>query len=242
MNCCDYDAIMHYPSGAFSERYKTIITDSVLEIDRDNTLTMEQKESFQNCEYKTYEIIKPVILYRLYGRYRKKPDDYSDQAFGARLGGRYVSTEFAESVIDVKLRLALHPKWANTKMYEAKLLIPPGEIISFGIVAPVKLSTGTVLPGGAEQVLLRSDWPKEWIQGYRRITGRQLQTLPTYWPEEPQEISKGINALYPKMCPQCCCTNVKMLNNDEQFDIIGSKGGKYTMRMKCLNPECEYHW
>lgn len=92
--------------------------------------------------------------------------------------GRFASTEFAESVIDAKLRLALDPKWANTKMYEAKLLIPPNIIISLGIVAPVKLPTGTVLPGGAEQIILPFNWPKEWIQGYRRVSGRQLQSRP----------------------------------------------------------------
>lgn len=68
---------------------------------------------------------KAVVLYRLYGRYQKGPSDPSSQTVGARMRGRFASTEFAESVIDAKLRLALDPKWANTKMYEAKLLIPP---------------------------------------------------------------------------------------------------------------------
>lgn len=242
MNYCDYDAIVHYPPGAFSSQHKTVIVESVIEIEKDKTLSKEQVESFQNCEYKTFQIVKPIVLYRLYGRYQKEPEDGLGHVFGARLGGRYVSTEFAESVIDAKLRLALHPEWANTKMYEAKLLVPPGTRISFGIVASVKLPTGTELPGGAEQILLPPDWPREWIQGYRRVTGRQLQKPPFFWPEEPQEISKGINSLYPKVCPLCCCTNVKMLADDERFDIVGCKGGYYTMRMKCLNPQCEYYW
>lgn len=242
MNYCDYDAIKHYPSGAFSQQYKTNLLDNVVEIEKDTSLNEEQIKSFLDCEYRTYKTQSPVVLYRLFGRYQKEPDDPLARTVGARMRGRFASTEFAESVIDAKMRLALDPRWANTKMYEAKLMVPTNVIISVGIVAPVELPTGTVLPGGADQIMLPFDWPKEWIQGYRRVSGRQLQRPPTYWPDEPQETAMGIDALFPKVCPMCCSSNVKTLCEDEQFDIIGCKGGKYTMLSKCMNPLCEYYW
>ena len=73
MNCCDYDAIVHYPPGSFSSQHKTVIVESVIEIDKDKTLSEKQVASFQNCEYKTFQIVKPIVLYRLYGRYQKEP-------------------------------------------------------------------------------------------------------------------------------------------------------------------------
>ena len=70
------------------------------------------------------------------------------------------------------MRLALDPAWFNTKMYEAKLLIPKDIVISVGIVAQVRLKTETVLSGGADQILLPREWPDSWIVGYRRVTTR----------------------------------------------------------------------
>lgn len=242
MNCCDYDAIEHYAPGTFAGKYKTFLWDSIKETEKDASLGEEQVQSFLNGTYGTYITQKPIVLYRLYGRYQRESENENGSVVGARLGGRFASTEFAESAIDAKLRLALDPKWANTKMYEAKLIVPAGVKISVGIVAPVRLSSGTLLPGGAEQILLPYQWPSAWIQGYRRITGRQLQRVPAYSLKEPPEISAGMKSLYPKVCPMCCGSDVEILPPEKRFDVIGSKGGRYTMQMKCRNPMCGYCW
>lgn len=182
-------------------------------------------------------------MYRLYGRYQKTEHLLTGETVdGAWLKGRFASTEFAESCIDAKMRLALKPEWKNTKMYEAKLLVPEGTEISVGIVASVTLSGGTILPGGAPQIILPKDWSDQWIQGYRHVSGRQLQIEPTFWPNQPEEITVGKNALYPGICPRCCYWKTRKLKQNEEFSIIGSKGKVYTMKQVCMNPACNYHW
>ncbi len=104
--------------------------------------------------YQTTKVTTKVN--RTYGR------GYSKDK-GATWNGGFASTEFAESRIDVKIRLALKPEWYNTKLVEEKILVPKGIKLNIGLVAPVQLNTGTILDGGAEQVLLPQNWPKEWI-------------------------------------------------------------------------------
>lgn len=240
---CDYDSLIHYQPGEFSSRYKTNLEGNLKQIKRDTHLSTTTAASFLEGKYETYISTAPLVLYRLYGRYNTNTDAAPDQKDdGSPLVGRFVSTEFAESCIDAKLRLALKPGWKNTKMYEAKLLVPTGTIMSLGIVAPVRLPTGTILPGGAQQLILPKNWPEDWIQGYRRVSGRQLQIVPTYWPERPEDLTTKKEALYPDICPRCCYPHTRMLAPDEQFTIIGSKGTHYTMKRVCLNPNCEYHW
>ena len=234
---CDYDAIVHYQAGTFASRFADDMEGKLLPVERDELAPWEA-ESFLNGKYDTYITREPIVMYRLYGKYQK------DEAapVGARLGGRFVSTEFAESAIDAKLRLALQPGWMNTKMYEAKLIVPAGTRVNVGIVAPVTTPTGNVLPGGAPQIMLPEGWPEEWVQGYRRVSGRQLQIEPTYWPEKPEVIIAGRENLYPDICPRCCYPRVRKLSPGEQFEITGCKGRVYTMKKVCLNPECGYYW
>lgn len=242
-NCCDYDAIVHYLPGTFGAKYKTDLTGKLEEIAKDDKLKKTDVDSFRDGIYKTYRILEPIILYRLFGQYQSKEVlGKDDKPKGARLTGRFLSTEFAESVIDAKIRLALDPSWFNTKMYEAKVLVPPDIKVSMGIVSSVKLPTGTVLEGGAEQLLLPYDWNKDWIQGYRRVTARQLQHPPQYWPDPPVEVAITKKRLYPDICPLCAYDKTVFLTEAEQFDIIGIKGNRYTMKRKCLNPACEYYW
>ena len=111
-----------------------------------------------------------------------------------------------------------------------------------GKVAPVKLCTGTILPGGAPQILLPKNWPEAWIQGYRRVSGRQLQIAPTYWPIKPDELAQGKEELYPDVCPRCCYSHVRNLKPDEVVTVTGSKGQSYTLKNCCLNPDCCYYW
>lgn len=242
-NCCDYDAIVHYVAGQFSSKYKTVLTGKLKEVDLDRSLSENDIYSFKDGYYRTYVNLEPLVLYRIYGQYQRKDSlDPGQYPSGARLRGRYASTEFAESAIDAKVRLALDPGWLNTKMYEAKLLVPAGTRLSVGIVASVTLPIGTILPGGADQLLLPKDWPEEWVQGYRRVTARQLQSPPCYWPEKPDAIIVGKSGLYPRLCPLCGYEHTRVLDETEQFEITGIKGNRYTMKRKCLNPGCEYYW
>lgn len=238
-NCCDYDAIVHYPSGEFSRRYKTSLIGKVEAFPVNQPLDKQIIDSFQNGRYQTCRTIYPVVLYRLYGQYQKEKNGHPQ---GARLHGRYVSTEFAESIIDAKIRLALDPGWLNTKMYEAKLLVPPGITLHVGLVASIALPTGSILSGGAEQILLPPDWPDSWITGYRRVTARQLQIPPQYWPNRPDSIIQGKENLYSAVCPRCGYEHTERLAEDEQFEMIGRKGNRYVMKHRCLHPDCGYYW
>lgn len=237
-NYCDYDAITLYPSGAFNAKYKTQLTGKLKKVEQIR-YNAEITSSFQNGEYQSFITVEPLTLYRVFGKYSGSNSYESEK--GARLKGAFASTEFAESVIDAKMRLALDPAWFNTKMYEVKLMVPIGVEISVGIVAEVRLKTGTILPGGADQVLLPFDWPDSWIVGYRRIRGRQLQSVPYYSPE-PIGMCDGKDSVYRKVCPACGCEEVRRLPIGEQFVIIGCRGNAYTMQNACLNPECQYYW
>ena len=240
---CDYDSLTHYQPGEFASKYAENLEGKLELTKKDTSLKDTEVDSFLYGNYDTFITKSPIVLYRLYGRYQKtEPLSKSETADGAWLKGRYASTEFAESCIDAKMRLALKPEWKNTKMYEAKILVPEGIEINVGIVAPVIQSGGTIFPGGAPQIILPKDWPDEWIQGYRHVSGRQLQIEPIFWPNQPEEIAVGQKALYPGICPRCCYWKTRKLVREEEFTIIGSKGTRYTMKRVCLNPSCGYYW
>lgn len=88
------------------------------------------------------------------------------------------------------MRLALDPQWNNALYIEEKIIVPKDVIINVGIVAPVKLLSGNVLEGGADQVLLPFDWSEEWVVGYRFVTSEPLMDYPQYMKEKPNEIRK----------------------------------------------------
>ena len=242
-NYCDYDTIVHYASGAFGSKYKTDLSGKLEETTLDTKLSEDDVNSFKDRQYKTFVTQEPIILYRLFGEYRSPEVAVrGEDPRGARVNGRYASTEFAESIIDAKIRLALKPFWFNTKMYEAKILVPVGTKISLGIVGRVELPSGDMLDGGAEQVLLPYGWDVAWIQGYRRVTARQLQKPPQYWPDLSVEAVREKKKLYNRICPSCGFEGTVVLPEAERFEIMGIKGNKYTMKCKCLNPLCEYYW
>ena len=95
MRCCDYDAIVHYQEGTFASRFADNMEGKLLQVERDELAPWEA-ESFLNGKYDTYITREPIVMYRLYGKYQKD----EETPVGARLGGRFVSTEFAESAID----------------------------------------------------------------------------------------------------------------------------------------------
>ena len=236
--CCDYDSIVLYQPGQFNSKYKTILAGKLIEIGRRN-FDAKITSSFQNQNYGTFRTLEPIILYRVFGQY--DGIDERNSLKGARLKGAFASTEFAESIIDAKVRLALDPSWFNTKMYEAQILVPRNVEISVGIVAQVQLNSGTVLSGGADQILLPREWPDSWIMGYRRVTTRQLQAKPIFVKEKIGEHdTKG--KVYRTQCPLCGSEYVKKLPVDEQFVFIGSRGNEYTMQYACQNPDCLYFW
>ena len=172
-----------FKSGSTNQKYKTDLIGKVREIEKD-TLPDGIVSSFKAGIYKTYITTAEIYLYRTYGR------GYSKNK-GAGWNGSYASTEFAESRIDVKIRLALKPEWFNTRLAEEKILVPIGTKISVGVVAPVILNTGTVLDGGAEQVLLPMNWPKSWVVGYREVTSKPLMDYPKFYSEPPKDFRES---------------------------------------------------
>lgn len=172
-----------FKSGSTNQKYKTDLIGKVREIEKD-TLPDGIVSSFKDGIYRTYITTEEIYLYRTYGR------GYSENK-GARWNGSYASTEFAESRIDVKIRLALKPEWFNTRLAEEKILVPVGTKISVGVVAPVILNTGTVLEGGAEQVLLPMNWSKSWIVGYREVTSKPLMDYPKFYSESPKDFRES---------------------------------------------------
>ena len=150
MNCCDYDALTFYKTGSFCSQYKTDLTGKIERLKLDAIENPKDLNSFLNQAYESYIATAPLILYRAFGVVKKD----SGEIKGAWASGRFVSTEFAESMIDVKNRLALAPEWYNTRMYEEKLCVPAGTKFYLGIVAPVKMKSGTILSGGAQHTWL----------------------------------------------------------------------------------------
>ena len=237
MFCGDYDALTTYEPGSFCSQHRTDLTGRIERVNLNAITDMDDLNSFLNQSYESYITTAPLILYRAFGAVKKD----SGKIAGAWATGRFISTEFAESMIDVKNRLALAPEWFNTKMYEEKLLVPAGTEFYLGIVAPVKMKSGTILSGGAQQILLTERCKKEWVLGCRRITSRQITHVPKYkLADIPDEVEK--KDLYPVICPVCGSANIVTLSENEQFSIRGCKGNTYTMKHHCLDADCEYYW
>lgn len=66
--------------------------------------------------------------------------------------------------------------------------MPKGVVLNIGVVAPVNLLSGTILPGGAEQVLLPQKWSEAWVVGYRYVTSEPLMEYPKYSSEKINEV------------------------------------------------------
>lgn len=228
---CDYNKIILYDAGEFNKQYKTDVWSKVkilpfVEIEDDET-----RKSFLHSEYKLVEALESIVLYRTFGRYGGK---------GSRAGGAYATTEFAESIIDVKIRLALLPEWRNTKMYEAKFIVPKGERFFIGIAAPQVTKSGEVLQGGAEQIFIPraiKNW-NTWVLGYRRITSRQLDAPPEYpLSAVNEEVNK--TELYALMCPKCTCSQVEKLHMASEEGGVGESSD---LVYRCCNTDCGYMW
>lgn len=238
---CDYDVLTHYSSGMLNSKYKTDLTGKLQEIDKIIYNDESIISGFKNGEYNSYITLDDLILYRIFGQFKS---NIIDKIKGARANGAFVSTEFAESLIDAKQRLALDPSWMNTKVYEAKMLLPKGSEISLGIVAPVVTKSGTVLEGGAEQIHIPKGWSMDMIIGYRRVTSRQLLNKPYFSIKNKPDfdtIKKDTN-IYKPVCPACGCDDICILSDKERFTVVGKMGGVYEMKFNCKNSECRYYW
>ena len=243
VNLYDFDAEKNYKSGAFNRLYRTRLVGRVKRIKKQR-LPKSVAESFLNGCYYTAVTQKELCLYRVFGRYKSEyfTDEHGDaRVVGARDNGAFATTEFAESLIDAKIRLALEPAWLNSHAYEAKLIVPIGTVLNIGKVAPVTTKGGTLLLGGADQILLPRDWSESWIVGYRNITASQLRKPPRYDLSEipPFDVKSSV---YPTTCPKCGKTDVKTLQGDERVSYVGSNGNKYKAGHMCLNDECKCVW
>lgn len=172
-----------FVSGSTNQKFKTILNESNIKEIEKQPLNKEITNSFKDGKYKTYITIDEIVLYRTYGL---TPTGKS----GAKQLGAFATTEFAESRIDVKMRLALNPQWKNASYVEEKIVVPKDVVINVGVVAPVKLLSGTILEGGADQILLPFGWSEEWVVGYRFVTSEPMMDYPQYMKKKPNEIRK----------------------------------------------------
>ena len=60
--------------------------------------------------------------------------------------------------------MALLPEWGNSIRYEAKIIIPRGTKLNIGKVGKQTTKSGTILKGGADQILMPQKWSLKWIQ------------------------------------------------------------------------------
>jgi len=141
-------------SGSFdvNGKYRTKIDSKVIEVKKAN-LPDFIEATYTDGYYRTVETLEDVKVYRTYGG-------------KANQGGAYATTSPASTRIDAKIDTALLPEWGNSRKYEIEITIPKGQQLNIGKVAPQTIeSTGTVLSGGADQILLPQGWPPEWITG-----------------------------------------------------------------------------
>lgn len=172
-----------FVSGSTNQKFKTVLNENNIKEIEKQPLDEKTTNNFKNGEYKTYITTNEIVLYRTYGL---TPSGKS----GAKQLGSYTTAEFAESHIDVKMRLALNPQWKNALYIEEKIIVLKYVVINLGVVAPIKLLSGTILEGGADPILLPFDWSEEWVVGYRFVTSEPLMDYPKYQKEKPNEIRK----------------------------------------------------
>jgi hypothetical protein len=104
-----------------------------------------------NEEYYTLETTKDIIVYRVYGG-------------GADKVGAYATFDDLSGLSrdEIRQKLALKEDW-NSIEYISEIKIPAGEKINIGSVKSQIELDGTILNGGASQILMPyKDW-SNWI-------------------------------------------------------------------------------
>ena len=140
------------------EKYSTLIDSKVKEVEKaylPNTLS----KTFTDSNYRTVITEDKIIVYRTFGG-------------RADAGGSFVTTISAESRIQAKIDTALLPSWGNSRMYEAVIEVPKGEILNIGKVAEQATESGSKLVGGGDQVVLPLDWSLNWIKEIRLVPSK----------------------------------------------------------------------
>ncbi|WP_234121346.1 hypothetical protein [Clostridium hydrogenum] len=139
-------------------KYSTLIDGKVKEIEKSylpNTLS----KTFTDSNYRTVITEEKIIVYRTFGG-------------RADAGGSFVTTVPAESRIQAKIDTALLPSWGNSRMYEAVIEVPKGEILNIGKVAEQTTESGAKLVGGGDQVVLPLNWDLNWIKEIRIVPSK----------------------------------------------------------------------
>jgi RHS repeat-associated protein len=145
-------------NGKNQSRYLTNIEDKVTkttQVDLDSWIA----ESFTDGNYRTVKSNENLILYRTFGG-------------NADAGGGFATTMPAANRIQAKIDGALLPEWGNSRMYEAMIEVPKGEVLNIGKVAEQFTKTGTKLAGQSDQVLLPKDWDLNWIKDIRVVPSK----------------------------------------------------------------------
>ena len=137
--------------------YSTKIDDKVMVVDKIE-LPESLANTFTDGEYRTVVTTEDITLYRDFG-------------YKAKANGGFATTVPAESAIQAKNDSAILPEWKNTLQYEAEIQVPKGTTLQVGKVAPQTTKGGTVLTGGADQIILPQGWDDAtWIQSVRELS------------------------------------------------------------------------
>ena len=139
-------------------KYSTLIDNKVKEIEKSylpNTLS----KTFTDSNYRTVITEEKIMVYRTFGG-------------RADAGGSFVTTIAAESRMQAKIDTALLPSWGNSRMYEAVIEVPKGEVLNIGKVAEQITESGGKLVGGGDQVVLPLNWDLNWIKEIRLVKSK----------------------------------------------------------------------
>ncbi len=101
-------------SGTAKQKSKTLFEGKVKIVEKQK-LPQWMVNSYLNGEYTTYETTSDIVLYRAYGM------GYNERS-GATKEGAFATTEYSESRIDVKIRLALKPSGKTQDWLKKKSL------------------------------------------------------------------------------------------------------------------------
>ena len=138
-------------------------------IETDLSLPEWIKQSFKDKIYYTVESTQKIKLYR----------DFGDQAF---MDGSFCTT------INNATRegLALHPSFQNSMRFKAELEIPIGEKMNIGRTGPYPPGDLNALPGGEDQVLLKTNYNHEWIKQIKDNLTGEILTVEQFKSRYPQ--------------------------------------------------------
>ena len=140
-------------------------------LEKDLNLAQWIKTSFKDELYYTVETTQRIKLFR----------DFGDQAF---LDGSFCTT------INNGTRegLAIHPSFHNSMRFKAEIEIPVGEKINIGKAGPYPPGDVNALPGGEDQVLLKTNYDHAWIKSIKDTQTGELMTLTEFREKYPQLI------------------------------------------------------